>query len=129
MQWEVYGNDGHEWKSGWDVVGSIIFIQVSIFVYKAIDANVFSSMQAFWLNWSHAESGYKQFVQSKGFELRLEFGNVRGFRPKTSGKALKKCGGVLWNGKQRYRLCLLTTAFLLSTTQNPMDTLEVLTKY
>ncbi len=26
------------------------------FVYKAIDANVFSSMQTFWLNWSHAES-------------------------------------------------------------------------
>ncbi len=34
MQWEVYGNDGHELKSGWDVVGSIIFIQVSILLTK-----------------------------------------------------------------------------------------------
>ncbi len=34
MQWEVYGNDGHEWKSGWDVVGSIMFIRVSILFTK-----------------------------------------------------------------------------------------------
>ncbi len=39
-------------KKGWDVVGSIILIQVSIFVCNAIGPNVFSSMQTFWLNGS-----------------------------------------------------------------------------
>ncbi len=50
---------------------------------------------------TYAELWCKQFVRSKGFDVRLEFGNVRGFRPKNSGKALNTWNDVLLNGKQR----------------------------